>query len=289
MEYTTLADVETWLNELQSLLGQRRCTAPRFIKPFHLATLAHQMRLKRLTSLNLPEKVAPYANTMKLWEALGLTPPQLIAQRQASGRYYPIEVLRDAATVEDTANNLVALLAPVCTGEETINAVNTMLRELIDNCYSHAAVPDGIFGLTCAQVWAAGGKAQIAIADTGIGIRSSLSLNSDLIERLKIENCCELATGYGVTGKPGKGHSGYGLAVARKLIEQNNGHLMVRSGEEIFSLRAGRLTAFKSKLHWHGTLLIIEWDLNGPMNIQDVYKSFPLPEGMTDDDFNFDS
>lgn len=39
---------------------------------------------------------------------------------------------------------------------------------------------------------------------------------------------------------------------------------------------------------WHGTLVIVEWDLYTPLNIRDVYSSFPLPEGMSDDDFNFD-
>lgn len=269
------------------LAGSQRCTAPTFIKPFHLATLAHKMRLKNLVSLGLPEKIAPYANTMKLWESLGMSPPELVAQRRASGRYHPIEVLRDPGTVENTAAALVQLLVPVCCDARTIDAVNTMLRELVDNCYSHSDVADGTFGLICAQVWAGGGKAQIAIADTGVGIRTSLALNPRLGPRLASENSCELATEYGVTGKPGKGHSGYGLAVARKLIELNRGHLLVRSGAEGFSWRAGQLTKFNTGRVWHGTLLMIEWDIRTPMDIGEVYRSFPLPEGMTDDDFDF--
>ncbi|HJV80165.1 ATP-binding protein [Noviherbaspirillum sp.] len=287
MEFTTPAELEIWLEELHSLANRKQCTAPRFIKPFHLATLAHKMRLTNLSSLNLPEKIAPYANTMMLWEALGLTPPEIVVQRNAAGRYHPIEVLRDQATVEDTADTLIKLLAPVCSDAKTLDSVNTMLRELVDNCYSHSDVKDGIFGLICAQVWAGGKKAQIAIADTGVGIRTSLSMNEKLAPRLKLENCCELATEYGVTGKPGKGHSGYGLAVAKKLMELNNGNLIVRSGTEGFSLRIGKMSRFNTKHTWHGTLLIIEWDIHVPMNIGDVYKSFPLPEGMTDDDFNF--
>jgi hypothetical protein len=286
MEYTHSTEVETWLEELHILRNNGNCVAPKFIKPYHLATLAHKMRLQNLTKLALPEKVAPYANTMKLWEALGMQGPEIVSR--SAGRYYPIEVLRDVSTVENTAEALVSLLKPVCSNPETLDALNTMLRELIDNCYSHSDVPDGIFGLVCAQIWSVGGKAQIAIADTGVGITKSLSLNNALLSRISNENCCEMATEYGVTGKPGKGHSGYGLAVARKLIELNNGHLMVRSGSEVFSMRSGKLTCSHTCRDWHGTLLVIEWDIHRPMNIGEVYASFPLPEGMTDDDFNFD-
>jgi anti-sigma regulatory factor (Ser/Thr protein kinase) len=287
MEYTNPADVEIWLTQLKMLAIKKTCEAPRFLKPFHFATLAHTLRQKNVSELVLPEKIAPYANTMMLWEALGIEPPYHVNRSQA-GRYHPIEVLRDVSTLEETTRSLVALLAPVCTDEETLNAVDTMLRELLDNCYSHADVPDGVYGMVCAQVWGAGRKAQIAIADTGVGIRNSLSLNPDLTNRLAEENSCELATEYGVTGKPGKGHSGYGLAVARRLIEQNNGTLIVRSGTEGFSYGCGKLTSFNKVNLLHGTLLIIEWDLDGPMNIKDVYSNFPLPEGMTDDDFDFD-
>ena len=62
--------------------------------------------------------------------------------------------------------------------------------------------------MLCAQVWAGGRKAQIALVDTGIGIRTSLGLNATYTQRLSSENACEMATEYGVTGKPGKGHAG---------------------------------------------------------------------------------
>jgi anti-sigma regulatory factor (Ser/Thr protein kinase) len=287
MEYTQAAEVEVWLQQLKELEQKRQCAAPLFLKPYHLATLAHRLRLRAVRTLGLPEKIGPYANTMNLWGALGIAPPREILSRHAAGRYYPVELLRDSNKVDDTADELVGLFKSVNCDDTTIDAIHTMLRELLGNCYAHSDVRDGVYGVICAQIWAGGKKAQIAIADTGIGIRGSLTQNPDLLDIITTSNCCELATEYGVTSKPGKGHSGYGLAVARKLIEQNNGALFVRSGEEAFCLRSGRVQSFKAKYHWDGTLLIIEWDIYGPMNIGEVYDSFPLPEGMTDDDFNF--
>lgn len=287
MKFTTPLDIESWLHNLDLLSANGRCPAPKFIKPYHLATLGQKMRLTSMSEFQVPEKFVPYANTMKLWESLGLAPPSSISTRRASGRYYPIELLRDVTKIEDMAAALVELLTSICSDIRTQDSIGTMLRELIDNCYSHAEVPDGVFGLVCAQVWTGGDKAQISIVDTGIGIRSSLSLNSDLASRLATENACEMASEYGITSKPGRGHSGYGLAVARALMEQNCGNLIIRSGKEGFSCTNGIHSHFRTKLDLNGTLLVIEWNLSVPMNIGDVYRSFPLPEGMTNDDFDF--
>ncbi|MEC5159131.1 hypothetical protein [Janthinobacterium sp. CG_S6] len=114
---------------------------------------------------------------MNLWGALGIASPFGDRQRHAAGRY-PIELLRDESGIENTADALVALFKSVCSNARTIDALYTMLREMLGNCYAHSAVTDGVYGVLCAQVWPAGRKAQIALADTGIGIRASLAQNA---------------------------------------------------------------------------------------------------------------
>lgn len=287
MNSTSSTDIENWLCEIQVLQQTKVCTGPRFVKPFHLATLAHMLRKENPTHLTLPEKIGSYADTMNLWGALEIASPFGPKERRAAGRYHPIELLKDEDSIDNAADALVALFKPVCTNAQTIDAIHTMLRELIGNCFAHSAVTDGMYGVICAQVWSHGRKAQIALADSGIGIRASLLQNSLLLDRLHTENSCELATEYGVTSKPGRGHSGYGLAVARKLLEQNNGVLYVRSGDEAFYLSANTVHKFPTDSRWDGTLLVIEWDLDEQMDIGAVYKAFPLPEGMNDDDFDF--
>ncbi|TQK10204.1 ATP-binding protein [Herbaspirillum sp. SJZ107] len=287
MNSTSHADIDYWLATLEQLRETRTCDSPRFIKPFHLATLAHMLRRQNPTTLNIDDKIAPYADTMQLWEALGIASPFPPKARRPKGRYHPIVLLRDVRSTEGLSNALALLFRSVCENEQTIDAVQTMMRELIDNCFSHCEVTDGVYGLICAQLWNGGRRAQICLADTGIGIRNSLEQNELLKGRLDEENCCQMATEFGVTGKPGKGHSGYGLHVARRLLEQNNGVLYVRSGHEAFCLSKGKTTSIKTNLHWDGTLLVIEWNLDGPVDIGQVYREMPLPEDMSDDDFNF--
>jgi anti-sigma regulatory factor (Ser/Thr protein kinase) len=287
MQSTTHGDVERWLNDLELLRTTHACAGPKFVKPFQLATLAHMLRQQNPGSLTLPEKIAPYADTMNLWGALGIQSPFTVKNRSAPGRYHPITLLQDERTIDVTANDLAVLFKSVCGNARTIDGVQTMMRELIGNCYAHSEAKDGVYGVICAQVWNGGRKAQICLADTGIGIRGSLGQNDSLADRLRAENCCALATEYGVTSKPGKGHQGYGLAVARGLLEQNRGLLYVRSGYEGFCLSAGVGRNFAAPLQWNGTLLVIEWNLDEPMDIGQVYRGFPLPEGMSDDDFDF--
>lgn len=287
MQHSSISDIENWLAQLRDLRASRACEGPPFVKPFHLVTLAHTLRQERAMNLKLPPKIGDYADTMKLWGALGLPSPFGPKHRQAAGRYHPVQLLQQEGLIDDAADALLALFEPVCDNAETLDAVQTMLRELIGNCFAHSAVIDGLYGIICAQVWNGGRKAQIALADSGIGIRASLSQNELLLDRLAASNSCEIATEYGVTSKPGQGHSGYGLTVARRLVEQNHGMLYVRSGTELFHLCNRASSKRTSPTCWDGTLLVIEWNLDGPVDISKVYESFPLPEGMHDDDFNF--
>lgn len=284
MYFTTPNDIENWLSCLKLLRETKSCDGPRFVKPFHLATLAHTLRTLNVSHVRLPEKIAHYADTMKLWDALGIPSPFPPKNRQP-GRYQPIELLTNVNSIDDLANRLVSLFHPVCPNERTIDAIQTMLRELIGNCYAHSDVGDGLYGIACAQVWNGGRKGQIALADSGVGVRASLQQNVELRERLQRENSCEMATEYGVTSKPGKGHSGYGLAVARGLLELNQGVLYVRSGHEAFCMSQSVAKKTNTETGWDGTLIVIEWDLDKLVDIGDVYSSFPLPEGMEDDDF----
>lgn len=285
MKPTTSDDIEFWLDAINNIHLKDNCPAPFFMKPFHLATFAYLLRHHGATDLSVPPKIQSYANSMNLWGASGLPAPKEI--KRNPGRYFPLEILRARTQVEDIANALTRLISEACKDADTNDAICTMLRELIDNCFSHSEAEGGIAGMLCAQVWNGGRRAQISIADSGIGIRESLARSEEYFGRLKLENACEMATEFGVTSKRGKGHSGYGLSVARKLLEQNYGVLYVHSQYEAFILSAGHVRSFKSEAPWKGTLLVIEFNLDNPMNIGEVYRSFPLPDGMSDDDFNF--
>lgn len=187
----------------------------------------------------------------------------------------------------ESADKLAAIAKTYGADAVTERSLSISLTEIMDNCFAHAGVQGELTGIACAQSWPRGNLAQIAIADLGIGIRKSLEPNKLLEKALSEGNSCELATQFGVTGKPGKGHAGYGLALARQLIEANGGTLIVYSQNELFCSQRGNAFSVTTDSIWPGTVIMLEWRCDRPLSVNDVYATWPLPAGYTDDDFDF--
>jgi anti-sigma regulatory factor (Ser/Thr protein kinase) len=175
-----------------------------------------------------------------------------------------------------------------CTpNRNTIDSLQIIMAELLGNCIAHSSKNnDEPFGLVCGQAWPNGNLAQIAIADTGLGIRDSLAGNLELGEQLASQNACELACVYGVTGKPNGNHSGYGLAITQRLAAQKNGVLTVVSGNELYRVDGKNETSREIDSLWNGTLIIFEWNLNVPLDIDSVYASLPRPATMKEEEWD---
>jgi signal transduction histidine kinase len=222
-----------------------------------------------------------------LWQAIGRQPPVVVTEYNAVGKFQPIEPLVDQNAVDETSESLVQIFRRGGIGEGAIDGARTVSMELLGNCFAHAESDNGLHGLACAQYWPNGNMAQIAICDSGIGIRASLAQNPRYIEALMTRNACEYATEYSVTSKPGRGHSGYGLTLARDLIEQAGGTIFVVSHGEYFFSSGCVSGNGQMPTALNGTLVILEWDTTVPLNLGQVYDAWPLPEGMNDDDFDF--
>ena len=287
MQPTTANAIHSWLAQLRFLGENHECLAPNFWRPFHFATLALQIARAGTPTLGMPDKVAAYAARMRLWQAIGLASPTSVIEHDPRGKFVPLERLDDRREVNASAVKLAAISTTYGADRETTNSLEISLNEIMENCFAHAEVASPLQGLACAQSWPRGSLAQIAIADCGIGVRESLSRNANLVERLEVMNGCELATQFGVTGKPGMGHAGYGLALTRQLLEANGGTLIVQSGSEWFSTAGRTLTTGHSMFRWPGTLVVLEWNCERPLRVKDVYSSWPTVGGYSDDDFDF--
>lgn len=287
MQASRDADLLWWIEQLNALNSAKKCYSPDFLKPFHFVTTALEVKRRGYKSLKLPENLTSYAVRMNLWEAAGLPDPTSVGQNPEADRFLPVEALRNANAVHESANKLARIAAKHGATQATVNSLEIVLMELLGNCYAHAKMEEELWGLACAQAWPRGHKAQIAIADCGVGVRATLSENAGLLTRLDSENGCEIATEYGVTSKPGMGHAGYGLTLARQLLELNGGSLIIVSHGEYFSSSSGGLSRGAPAFPWHGTVVVLEWNTDRPLDIDSVYKTWPLPEGMTDDDFDF--
>jgi len=286
MKKTSATEMEHWLENLNNGFTGGACHTPRFLKPYHLVTLATELKRYAEKNINLPEALFAYVTRMKLWEAIDVAPPYDPEEITSHAGFLPVEPLKSSDTVATSAEALLALIKPHCSNPLTIESLRCMLLELLDNCFSHAAIDHSLHGIVCCQPWRNGNLAQIALADSGIGIRSSLLENHDLKTRLKRENACELATEFGVTSKPQGRHSGYGLALTRELMEQTGGNLLLISGSEVFQSCEGKSDSDYLETPWHGTLLVMEWNMDAALNVETIYQRWPLPKGLTAEDFD---
>jgi hypothetical protein len=242
---TRISEVESWLTVLGQIRQSGTYQPPGFLRPYHLLTFALVLKAGKFTGVRFPEKFENYAITMGLYEAAGIPPPRTVHKTNCAGRFQRVTALSEPATVTDVAASLSRLCLPQAATKETGDSLETSIVELLENCYDHGRGHIGdIHGLAAAQAWFNGDLAQIAIADTGIGIRARLMENPDLHGLLASENACELATRYGITADASC-HGGYGLSWRKTCLSQ-----MVAA---CFSfLRMKRLCVLNGVRTWQG-------------------------------------
>ncbi len=286
MQATRIDEITKWVANVEELVRSGKCKCPSFFRPYHFLILAMELKRNKATNVALPETFTRYAARMRLWQAVDMEPPIFVEEYNARGKFHPVERLVDQNAVDETSESLVEIFRRAGIGDAAVDGARTVVQELLGNCFAHAESDNGLHGLACAQFWPGGNMAQIAICDSGIGIRVSLSDNVEYLVELAKRNACEYATEYSITSKPGRGHSGYGLTLARDLMEQGKNTIFVVSHDEYFYSSGGKSGKGQMPLALEGTLVILEWDTRVPLDLRQVYDAWPLPEGMSDDDFD---
>lgn len=286
MQQTYIGDIKGWINNLDTFERERSCGSPAFFRPYHFVMLG--LKLAQMgASVQLPDGVSAYASRMHLWQAIGKNPPVDVHENATMGKFHPLERLDDRNKVEQSAYDLARIARTYGADRKTESSLSTSLQEIMDNCFAHSGIENGLVGLACAQSWPRGQKAQIAIGDFGIGVPASLRASPDLLPRMHGQNSCEFASQLGVTSKPAKGHKGYGLALTKELLMNNGGAFLLVSDNEWFSTSGRHASRGELSTPWRGTLVVLEWNTHVPLSAEDVYRSWPLPEGYDHDDFDF--
>ncbi|MFN8414068.1 MAG: ATP-binding protein [Anaerolineales bacterium] len=196
-----------------------------------------------------------YAAYMGYFQACGFEIGNMPGHTKGTDTYIPITILsvselkaqaRDeirevGEVIEDRSRELARILTQHPDGPLT-DTLTYSLREMIRNIVEHSQSESLAF---CAQFRAKVKQAEIAILDTGIGIRESLSNNP----YLKIANDHEalnLALMAGISGKQFKGikrdpynfwqNSGFGLFAVSRLCG-HGGKFTICSGDTTLTLK----------------------------------------------------
>lgn len=190
----------------------------------------------------------------------------------------PIQAILRGREKEATVNEIVRIFDAYAGQVQDTGPFRVLLSELCENVLAHSELTTP--GYICARVLERGNRCEIAIADTGIGIEKSFrqGTNTAAIDKISGgESALAIALEGLSSSKPQpapgifRTYYGFGLFVARRLVEENHGRLTLVSGPESITVER-YVRKPRRLLHpWQGTFVGVVLDLDYPLPLEHVY------------------
>lgn len=260
----------------------------RWLEPFPMLYLSNQLkrfaRQRRGSRLLVGnhERLS-YAGHMGFFQAFGLDFGKRPGQARGSDRYLPITILAVADLEQEAASSYREIglvvesrsqgLAKLLTQQDGGDLVDTLaysFREMIRNVVEHAKSENVEY---CAQYWPKKQRVEIAILDTGVGLRASLSENP-FLQPDDDKAALDLCLLPGVSGKMYEGkhsapydewqNSGYGLYVTSRLCG-NEGAFFICSGNTGLLLEQSRKRYLETDFKGTALRLVLRTDRIGAL------------------------
>lgn len=219
-----------------------------WIEPFGMLFTAQAMKHlhqrypdSRLLAYINRENATSYAAYMSFFTACGLDYGNNPGFRSSGSTYIPITYMQanqltSKAAIEDIAEEFARQLAHQPSGK-LVDIFSYSFREIIRNVIEHS---DSMTLGYCAQYWPSKDRVELAILDTGIGLRQSLSQNPNLT-LADDSDAIKYALMPGISGKTYEGvklrpndiwqNSGYGLYMNYRFCNEG-GDFFICSGSK---------------------------------------------------------
>lgn len=235
-----------------------------------------------------------YAGHMGFFKSFGLDFGKSPGEANGSSRYVPLtiyntsEIEKSAASkgieigdeVEEISRQLSFTLCHTDEGA-LFDTLSYSIREIMRNVVEHSHAER--FGI-CAQYWPSKNKAEVAIFDRGIGIKSSLSHNPH-IDASDDKRALNYALMPAVSGKAFKGsrvkqkghwaNSGFGLYMTNRIC-RNGGTFFICSGDTgmLLTKKSDAKRYFSTNLNGTAVRLVLKTDqLSSLKDALDNYRN----------------
>ncbi len=181
----------------------------------------------------LHAKSRHYLERMGLFKILGVNTGISVIEHEPSGRFVPISRITNSTELDKFITDIVPLLHLEPGQAEPIRYV---ISELVRNVLEHARTPDG--AIVCAQFYKKSNAIKIGVADTGIGIKSSINASYEADDDL---TAIKLALTPGITGTTNKvggteSNAGAGLFFIKSIAKTNRDFFVIYSGNAMYKL-----------------------------------------------------
>ncbi len=253
---------------------------PRWISvhPMALTMIAAlSLKTKTIRCETLKAKSKHYFERMGLFDFLRIPSNMRITTHEPAGRFVPLTRIRNSEELTTFITEMIPLLHLEPTQAEPIRYV---VSELVRNVLEHAQSPDG--AIVAAQYYQKSNTIRIGIADTGVGIKQTITMSHSAATDL---DAIRLALMPGITGTTRREggteyNAGAGLFYIKSIAKANHNFFVIYSGKAMYKLlknntKIVQLAAdpFKDRHSveehlpfWRGTVVGIDISLNTTPN-----------------------
>jgi anti-sigma regulatory factor (Ser/Thr protein kinase) len=215
-----------------------------------------------------------YFIRMRLFEMLNISTELSIVEHEPAGRFIPITQIHTSDELTKFITEMIPLLH---LEPEQAKTIGYIISELARNVIEHANSKDGAF--LCAQYYAKSNTIRIGIADTGVGIKATISQSYSVKTDLE---AIQLALWPGITGTTRREggteqNAGAGLFFTKSIAQVNRDFFIIYSGNAFYKLLK-RTSTSQLRLHadpfedrhstdnqlpfWQGTVVGIDINLD---------------------------
>jgi len=216
----------------------------------------------------------PYFVRMGLFNLLGVDAGGAIEEHESAGRFIPLTQIKTSAELSIFITEMIPLLH---LSPEEANTIGYIVSELVRNVIEHAQSSNG--AIICAQFYKNSNSIRIGIADTGVGIKETITRSHSADTDL---DALRLALRPGITGTTRKEggtaeNAGAGLFFIKSMAKVSRDFFIIYSGSGFYKLLRAKqgtkirlyVDPFEDKHskgnnfpYWQGTLVGVDITLD---------------------------
>ncbi len=216
-----------------------------------------------------------YMERMGLFKLLKIESDIKITEHEAAGRFIPLTVITNTDELTSFIKDMIPLLH---LEPKQVEPIKYIISELVRNVLEHSDSANG--AILAAQYYQNSNTIRIGIADTGVGIKETITKSHKAVTHLE---ALKLAMTPGITGTTRKEggtefNAGAGLFFIKSIAKVNRDFFMIYSGNAMYKLLKTNIGTKQIRLHadpfqdrnskkedlpfWQGTVVGIDISLD---------------------------
>ena len=211
-----------------------------------------------------------YLQRMNFFDELEIPLPETFVRREPRNFLPVTHVAQEKACIDVTRELVGPCQRALKVEQGTVSALKACVSEIIENVFAHAQSPTD--ALVSSQAYKSKERIELVIADTGRGVKDAFAESEKYADR-RMSDCEAIRFAMQKhVSTTDDSRRGIGLWFVSEMARANKGEFLMLSKEG--GVRINETTNQDvDHLYWPGTFVAIEFRLDMPINMNDVYAS----------------